>query len=392
MQQITRSLLIYRLSGSALVLGFMALANAVPTLLLSLFGGVIADRMPKKRVIQMGQAASAVVALSVALALTTGYMSPQHPGSWWVLIVNGVLQSTIQALMMPSRQAIIPELVGEGQLMNALALNSLGMNTLRLMAPAIAGFLIDAVGFEAVFYIMTGLYLVAIVVTTFIPATRNTSIGGRSALEDISEGLKYMLSNTTILLILAFTLILVVLSMPYQLMLPIFADDILKVGATGMGVLQSVAGAGAMVGSLTLASLPNKRRGVMLLACGIFLGLALAGFAFSRSYLLSLGLMIFIGLGTSGRQTLGTTLLQTYSDAEHLGRVMSINMMDMGISSLGTFFVGILVVNWWICYGSCPALRLGSALHAKATKIELTLSWCLSLDLCLPSGGISGKQ
>ena len=95
MQQVTRSLLIYRLSGSALILGFMALANAVPILLLSLFGGALADRMPKKRVIQMGQAASAVVALSVALALTTGYMSPQHSGSWWVLIVNGVLQSTI---------------------------------------------------------------------------------------------------------------------------------------------------------------------------------------------------------------------------------------------------------------------------------------------------------
>ncbi len=352
MQQVTRSLLIYRLSGSAVILGFMALANALPMLLLSLFGGVLADRMPKKRVIQIGQAASAILALSVAFALTTGYMSPEHPGSWWVLIVNGVLQSTIQALMMPSRQAIIPELVGEGRLMNALALNSMGMNTLRLMAPAIAGFLIDAFSFEAVFYIMAGLYLLATLVTNFIPTTGKTSVGGRSVLADIIEGLQYMRSNTTILHILVFTLVLVVLSMPYQLMLPIFADDILKVGATGMGVLQGLAGAGAMVGSLTLASLPNKKRGVMLLVCGSFLGLALVGFAFSRSYLVSLVLMIFIGLGTSGRQTLGTALLQTYSDAEHLGRVMSINMMDMGISSLGTFFVSILTetigIEWSI--------------------------------------------
>jgi MFS transporter, DHA1 family, staphyloferrin A biosynthesis exporter len=343
MQQITRSLLIYRLSGSPLILGFMALANATPTLLLSLYGGALADRLPKKRVIQAGQAASALIALSVAIALTTGYMSPEHPGSWWMLIVNGFLQSTVQALMMPSRQAIIPELVGEDRLMNALALNSMGMNTLRLTAPAIAGFLIDLVGFEIVFYTMTGLYIMAIIITSFIPnSPQRENIVKSNALADIGAGVKYMLTNRTILLVLGFTLILVVLSMPYQLMLPIFADDILKVGATGMGVLQSIAGAGALVGSLILASLPNKRRGMILLGCGLLLGIVLVFFAYSHSYPLSMGLMVFIGLGTAGRQTLGSTLLQTYSEPEYLGRVMSVNMMDMGISSLGTFLVSVL--------------------------------------------------
>jgi MFS family permease len=342
MQQVTRSLLIYRLTGSAAILGLMALATAVPMLLLSLFGGVIADRVQKKHIIQIGQVASAVVALSVAVALTTGYLSPEHAGSWWVLMVNSVLQGTIMALMMPARQAIIPEIVGGGQVMNAVALNSLGMNTLRLVAPALAGFLIDAFDFEAVFYTMTGLYLVAVVFTGFIPATGTTAVRGGGALLDIKEGLKYMWGKTTILLILAFTLVVIVLSMPYQMMMPIFADDILKVGATGMGVLMSVSGVGAMAGSLAIASLPNKRRGLMLLASSLVLGLALAGFSFSRSWPLSLSLMVFIGLGQAGRQTLGSTLLQSYSDPEYLGRVMSINMMDMGLSSLGTFLAGIL--------------------------------------------------
>jgi MFS family permease len=352
MQQVARSLLIYRLSGSALILGFMSLANAIPTLILSLYGGALADRMSKKRVIQIGQGASALVALSVAIALTTGYMSPERAGSWWLLILNGFLQSTIQALMMPSRQAIIPELVGEDRLMNALALNSMGMNTLRLTAPAIAGFLIDLVGFETVFYTMTGLYIYSILITSFLPESTKKFNIRRNALSDINEGIRYMWTNKTLLLVLGFTLILVVLSMPYQLMLPIFADDILKVGATGMGVLQSIAGAGAMVGSLILASLPNKRRGVLLLSCGLLLGIVLAFFAFSKSYALSMVMMVFIGLGTSGRQTLGSTLLQTYSDTEHLGRVMSVNMMDMGISSLGTFLVSVLTesigVQWSI--------------------------------------------
>ena len=103
MQQVTRSLLIYRLTGSAAILGVMSLASALPMLLLSLFGGVIADRVPKKRVIQVTQLASAVVVLSVAVALTTGYLSREHAGSWWILIVNGVLQGTVQAFLMPAR-------------------------------------------------------------------------------------------------------------------------------------------------------------------------------------------------------------------------------------------------------------------------------------------------
>ncbi len=100
-----------------------------------------------------------------------------------------------------------------------------------------------------------------------------------------------------------------------------------------------------MIGSLIFASLPNKRRGILLLVCSLILGLALVSFSFSHSYAFSIGLMLFIGLAQSGRQTLGTTLLQSYTDAEHLGRVMSINMMDMGLSSLGTFLTGLLAEN-----------------------------------------------
>ncbi len=344
MQQVTRALLIYRITGSAAILGLMSLANALPMLLFALVGGVIADRVQKKHVIQVGQLASAVVALSVAIALHTGYLGPQHPGSWWVLMVNSVLQGTIMALMMPSRQAIIPEIVDEAQVLNAVALNSLGMNTLRLVAPALAGFLIDipAISFAGVFYTMAGLYLAAVVFTNFIPLTSTISVRGGGMLANIKEGLKYIWREPIILTVLALTLVIIVLSMPYQMMMPIFTDDILKVGATGLGVLMGVSGLGAMIGSLAIASLPNKRRGVILILSSLVLGLALASFAFSRSWSLSLGLMVFVGLGQSGRMTLGTTLLQSYTDAEYLGRVMSINMMDMGLSSLGTFLAGIL--------------------------------------------------
>ncbi len=342
MQMITRSLLIYRLTGSAAILGLMALATAVPTLALALFGGVIADRMHKKQVLQVGQGAEAFVALGVAVALTTGYLSPEHAGSWWILIVNSVLHGTIIALTMPARQAIIPEIVATEQIMNAVALNTLGMNTLRMVTPALAGFFIDKWGFEAIFYAMTGLYFMGMIFFSLIPKVKKLPARNGGALTDIAGGLKYVWRQTNILFIIIFMMSIIILSMPYQMMMPIFADDILKVGATGMGVLMTATGVGAMAGSLALASLPNRNRGAMLLVSGLILGVALAGFAFSRSMPHSLALMALVGLGQSGRMTLGVTLLQSYADAEYLGRVMSVNMIDMGLSQLGTFFTGVM--------------------------------------------------
>lgn len=350
MQMVARSLLIYRLTGSAVILGGMALANAIPMLFLSLFGGVIADRVQKKYVLLAGQASSAVVALGIALSLTTGYLSPERAGSWWILVAGSVLQGTIMGLMIPSRQAIIPEIVGEGQLMNAVALNNLGMNLLRFMAPAVAGFLIDAFDFKAVYYTMTGMYLVAVLFVSFMPLTGTMTIRAGGALSNIKEGLQYVLHKPTILLILVFVLFIVLLSRPYMMMMPIFADDILKVGASGMGVLLSVSGIGAMIGSLTLASLPNKKRGVMLLVSSFLLGLALAGFSFSNSYNLSLALIVLVGLGQSARMTLGNTLLMYYTEDKYRGRVMSLYEMDHGLTSLGAFGAGLMTeaigVQW----------------------------------------------
>ena len=342
MQMVARSLLIYRLTGSAAILGAVSLATALPMLCFSLFGGVIADRVHKKYVLLIGQASSAMVALGIALCLTLGYLSPEHSGSWWILMVAALLQGTIMGFMIPSRQAIIPEIVGEEQLLNAVALNTLGMNLLRLMAPAAAGFLIDAFDFEAVYYTMTGLYLVAVIFVSFMPLTGTMSVQGGGALAKIKEGFKYVCRETTILLILVLVLFIALLSRPYVMMMPIFADDILKVGASGMGVLLSVSGIGAMIGSLTLATLLNRNRGLMLLVSSLILGLALVGFSFSSSWYLSLTLITLVGLGQAGRMTLGNTLLMYYTRDEYRGRVMSFYEMDHGLISLGTFVAGLL--------------------------------------------------
>jgi len=342
MQIMARSLLIYRLTDSATILGAMSLANAIPLLLLSLFGGAIADRVQKKYVLLIGQACSAFISLGIAISLTTGYLSAEHEGSWWILIVASVLQGTVMGLMVPSRQSIVPEIVGEEQLMNAIALNNMAMNSLRLFAPAVTGFLIAAFDFQAVYFTMAAMYFIAVVFIAFMPHTGRIIVASRSVFADILEGFRYVWQRKTILILLAFILVVILLSRPYLTLMPIFVDDILKVGETGMGILLSISGVGAIIGALVLASLPNRNRGVLLLVGCLVLGSALIGFSFSKSWPLSIVLIVLVGLGQTARMTLGNTLVQYYVDDDYRGRVMSIYTMDFGITSLGTFIAGLM--------------------------------------------------
>lgn len=356
MQMLARSLLIYDITGSGTILGVMALANAMPMLFFSLFGGVIADRVEKKYVLLWGQAASAVVSLGIALTLVFGFMSEDRPGSWIILVIASLIQGTVMGLMMPSRQAMIAEIVGEEQLMNAIALNTFGMNLGRLVMPAVAGFVIAAFGYAATYYMMAGMYIIAVILIAIMPKTGTITLRGRGALADVIDGLKYVRHETTLLLILVITFITVLLSMPYMMLLPMFTEDILDVGAQGMGWLVSISGIGAMAGSILLASLPNKKRGLMLLVGSLILGIGLVGFSFSDMWFpsyawpASLFFIVIVGLGQTSRMTLGNTLLQYYVKDEYRGRVMSLYMMEFGLTSFGVFGAGVLAdkvgVEW----------------------------------------------
>ena len=350
MQMMTRQLLVYRLTGSATILGTMSLAMALPMLLFALFGGVVADRLQKKYVLQVGLAVSAIISLGVGLCISLGYLSADVPGSWWILLVAAFLQGTFAGSLMPAQQSIIPEIVGEERLMNALALNNLGMGLFRIIAPALAGFLIDAVGFEAVYYTMTGANILAIILAGLIPPAKKITLSTGNALSDIKDGINYLRGQKTIFIVLVFSLVFTIFTMPYMNLMPIFTDDILKVGATGMGTLLAIEGAGAGVAALFLASLPNKKRGIMFLISGVIMGIALAGFSFSESWYLSIILVIFIGIAQTGNMTLSSTITQYYIEPQYRGRVMSILMMTFGLTGLGTFFVSVLAdaigVQW----------------------------------------------
>ena len=353
MQMMTRSFLIYELTGSAFILGVMSLFFAVPMVLLSLFGGVVADRIQKKYIMLYGQAASAIVSAAVGFMLLTGYLSTENPWSWWILGISSFFQGIIMALMMPAMQAIIPEIVEDEDLMNAISLNTMGTNALRLLAPAAAGFLIDYVGYEAVYFTTAIAYLISVVFIVFLPKTSTIKKTTTNVLSSIKEGIKYLKSEKTILLVMVFTLVITILAMPFQQLLPIFVVDILHKTPQAGGFLMSVSGIGSIISSLILASLPNKKRGLMMLIGNIILGVALFSFALSTSYPLSLVLIGFVGVGQMVQMALGTTLIQYYSDPVYLGRLMSIMMMQFGLMSFSTFIAGALTeltgnVQWAI--------------------------------------------
>ena len=374
MQIVARSLLVYRISDSGAILGLTALANAVPTIVCSLYGGALADRMQKKNLLFISMVGSALISVAVALSITMGYLSENIPGSWWILVVTAVLQGGVMGLMMPSRQAIIAEVVEPEQVMNAVSLNTMGMNAFRILAPAATGFLIDAIDFASVYYISAAMYGMAAVCMFLMPKTAQKFSEGSNALSDIVDGVKYIRREKTMLLVLVATLFVMICGIPFLQLMPMVTEDILMVGASGMGILLSVSGLGAIAGSLILASAPSRKRGTIMCVSGIVMGLALVGFAFSKWWLVSVIVVIFIGLGQTGHRASGNALAQNYTAPEYRGRVMSFMMMGLGFSSLGTFFAGAIAeaigIQWSIGGLAVLLVAASAALLIFTTRLR----------------------
>ncbi|MEX2229959.1 MAG: MFS transporter [Dehalococcoidia bacterium] len=345
MSMLVRGYLAYDLTGSFAALGVMSLASAVPMLVLSAWGGVIADRMPRKAVIQFGQVAGVILALALAALIFAGMLRFEY------LLAMAVLHGAVIALMMPAQQAMLPEVVGMDRMMNAVPLNAAGMNLMQIFAPAAGGFLIVAIGPAMVYVIMAALEGLS-VLTLF--RVRTTPLGGERApsrrpgrrsaggLSELREGMRYLGRDRTILVLLMFSFVASVLSMPIRMLLPGYVAEVFDSDAIGLGQMQAAMGVGALIGALALASVTVRRkRGIQVVAFEIGLGVALVVFAAANGFLLAAALLFVVGLGTAGRQALGQVLLHEYVENEYRGRVMAIFMMQFAVMSLGTFLVGL---------------------------------------------------
>lgn len=341
-QLVMRGYVVFELTDSFALLGGIALASALPMLFLGVVGGVLADRAPKKVVLQVGQF------VSVVNALVVGILILMEAIELWHLFAAGAIQGITMALMMPSRQAMIPEVVGRDLLMNAVALNSAGMNLMRVLAPAAAGFLTAAagggvIGAGPVYMVMAGFYFLAMVTLARLPRQEATSSGSsRGGLGDLRDGFTYVRHDPTILIVLVVTLLSAFLAMPYIQLLPGFVKDVLDGGPVELGLLTAISGGGAVFGALVIASLPERRRGLLLLASAILLGVALVVFSESRVFWFAAITMVFVGIGTAGRQAFSQILLHHYVENEFRGRVMALMMLQPGMMALGAFVIGIV--------------------------------------------------
>jgi MFS family permease len=302
---------------------------------LGLFGGVLADRLEKKRIIQVGQVVATALALFVAVSITTGTVTWQH------LLFASIVQGMILPLIMPARQAIIPQLVGRERMMNAVALNSMGMSLTTMIAPAVAGGVIGWVGIATVYYLIAAMNLGSVLLTHLLPKLQAASRrSGASPLADLADGLRYVRSSNTLVLLLLLSLSTMVLAMPIRFILPIFAKDVFSVGSGGLGAMMSFMGLGALMGALAIASAGKlARRGTLLAGAGVVSGAVLLGFTvmsqFAPVFWASLVFMTLIGVVQSARMTLNNSLMMEYADEEYRGRVMGLFTLNMALLPAG---------------------------------------------------------
>ena len=341
MQMIARGYLTYELTGSPALLGVVSAGFALPMLLLSLFGGAFADRLERKRIIQLGQVGAALIALFVGVSVSTETVT------WYHLLAASMLQGAVFSFLMPARQAIIPQLVGQERLGNAMALNAMGMSATTLVAPAVAGVLYGniygyvPIGPDGVYYIITAMCVMATLLTGRLPELTGGGTGRSGVLSDIRAGLSYIRRSPLVMALLVIGLTSTVLAMPFRFLMPIFIVDIYGLGPESMGLMVSIMGLGSLGGSLFIAALGNWRRGRLLIMSAFMSGIALMLVAVLPFYQVALGLMALLGLGDAGRRTLNQSLIMEVSEDQYRGRVMSVFMTNFALIPLGVLPAGI---------------------------------------------------
>jgi MFS family permease len=354
MQSTAQGWLVLELTDSAFLLGLVTAAGALPILLFTLYAGVIADRHDKRRIILVAQATALVLALALALLTDSGLITIQ------LILMVVLLLGVANAFEVPARQSFFVDLVGKEDLTNAIALNSSAFNLTRIIGPAIAGFLIAQVGISAAFYLNSISYLAVIVGLLLVRLPRvDRPPPEESVWENLREGFTWLRANplprTLVGLVAAFS----ILAFPYAMLLPVFARDILQVGAPGLGALLSATGAGALAGAMVLAVIGSRvPRGPLLLISSLSFALLVAAFATSRSFLLSLLLLTCVGFFMILNNASTNALLQSIVPDELRGRVMGVYVfMFLGMTPLGSLQAGALA-RW---LGAPMALTLGSA-------------------------------
>lgn len=356
MQMITRGWLVLRLENdSPLALVLVMVSFAAPMTVVSLVGGALADRFPKKNLIIVSQSANAVMTFVLAMMDASGEI-------WFgAVLIIGVVNGSMMAINMPSRQAIISDIVPENKLMNAVALNNSAMNLTRIIGPAIAGFLIIFIDTSGVFYLIAAIYVLSALSLLMVKTNAVQARGGakKGVGKDIFEGLRYVWSDVNLRGLILMAFIPSLFGFTLFALLPVWAREALNVNSSDLGILMTMMGVGALVGTLGLAGIRKfSRRGVLLLGLGVLWGVTLVGLANSMIFPVAMPFLLIVGLISSVYMSLNMTLTQISSAPEMRGRVMSIMMMTFGLMPIGALPFGTIAEY----IGTANALTISGAL------------------------------
>jgi MFS family permease len=351
MEIVARGWIVYALTGSALGLASVTLSFMLPQALFSLWGGVLADRLPKRRIIATAQSCNCAVTALMAINILSGHVQT------WHFLVTGFVNGTILALSMPSRQSFIPELIPERLILTGMALNTTSWNLSRGLGPALAGMLIamlaggdrtSFLGVGVVYCCIAALYGIAAATTLRVHHPGQVRArDGASPLADVLEGLRYVRSNRPILALLLLSIVPFIFGMPLNTLLPAFNADVLAGGPEGLGLLVSCMGIGAILGSLSIGSLgelPNKGRWLIASAAGW--GATLIAFGAAADVPIAAVAVGSVGLVSAWNTTLNRGLLQTQVDSRMRGRIMSIDMMSHGLMPLGVLPISFIADHY----------------------------------------------
>lgn len=348
MDQVARGWLIYELTNSAVHLGLVRGVQAIPILLLSPLAGTAADRYDRKVQVMVAQVVDGLMYAVMTLLIMTGLIQP------WHVYVTGFAKAIMQTFQHPARAAMLADAVPSSHLTNAIGLNSVIFNVSRSTGPALAGVLIATFGTGASYAVQTALYVLATASTVPLRigrglsarshghAARNISVG-----RSIVEGWKYCWTNENIRAGLLIMMLASLFIIPFTTVLPVFARDILGVGASGQGLLLTGMGLGALCSAVLIASLGDQLpRGILMLVGVTLYGLSVIAFSASTSFKLSMVMMVFVGLFHVSSHALTQTVVQAYSTSEFRGRTMSLFQQGHFVLMVGSMIVGSLASIW----------------------------------------------
>lgn len=366
MQSIAQGWLVYSITKSSFYLGIVSAASSIPVLLFTLPGGVVADRFAKRNLLIVTQALSIIPALLLAVLTDMGIVTV------WHIILIAVFLGTVNAFDVPARQSFLAEMVQKGRLMNAIALNSAAFNGARIIGPVIAGLIIASIGIESCFYINAVSFLAVIIALLTIktrgeargfpgkPGWRGLSGNVVFLLRDILEGLSFVKGEKDVFRIMLLVSVFSLFGIPFVTFLPVFAEDILKVGPKGLGFLAGSAGCGALIAALMIAFKGDIRgKGRFMSVAGLIFSSSLLAFSVSNNYYASVAILLFTGWGAISFLAVANSFIQLSSPDDLRGRVMSVyTLVFLGLTPVGSFIIGFIAD----ISGAAMAVSAGSLL------------------------------